>query len=734
MSNSAGVGTNMNLTGEKPKWKLPFGNVPDLVAKYYFRSDTPTGRSVEMPPPNAVTMFRQLIQSGAIVPDNQSAQNMAMSEGGVQNGQGSMFGPDVPFIEGLPGGMDAATWNALTARAEQKFQERVKQAEITGEWEGKSTLERERIEAEIKRDIFKNETDRYTAEQNVRQKDTDLSRLEQERLDARRAGDLDREQALNIEIDRQKRLREEMSGWIGGEGGQATLGREDQAFNQSVKAAELAANPRTGLQSWMMGQRQGLNGQPAVNFVPPTTSAPGQAQINPVNAWQMPGGTTTTAGQTPTSGAGQPNGFIPPTAAQKPGVNVGAPPPPPAYGMGSQVQSPTNLAGTGSPAVTASLTGTPEPEKKEPSLSGAGGGGYEYGTGGGIEDQLAAQQPQPWQATQMPNAGAGLPDGMMRAAVMPDGWQKMPYIPEGGTGMPLDRDMMQPMPWQQPGMAGIEPWQGMTPEQQIERARQLGQLPGGMNGIEPWQGATPEQQDERRRQLGQLPGGMNGIEPWNMPGGGRFQVPNAKEQMMRQMMQQRAQAQAANNQAAAALGRDPNAASLDPAAQQQQQWQVNALANAGQTGMMQEQRTAPQPVSQPMVPNPAAPAAAPAAAPQSGFAAAQQQTAQKTGPTATPTGQNQMPTTAFTETLMQGKAVPNQGNGQTQGAWWNASNFQNTANPGKWRVQDFMRGTRDEQQGALGAASFAGFTDDTSMDLMKKQLPQFSAPRSGRLA
>ena len=306
------AGTNMNLSGEKPKWKLPFGNVPDLVAKYYFRSDTPTGRSVEMPPPNAVSMFRQLIQSGAIVADNQAAQNMAMSEGGIQNGQTSMFGPDVPFIEGLPGGMDAATWNALTARTEQQWQQRKQTAELTGEWEGKSTLERERIEAEIKRDIFKNETDRYTAEQNVRQKDTDLSRLEQERLDARRAGDLDREQALNIEIDRQKRLREEMSGWIGGEGGQATLSREDQAFNQAVKAAELAANPRTGMQSWMMGQRQGLNGQPAVNFVPPTTSAPGAPEINPINAWTMPGGTTTTAGKTPTSGTGaQPTAFAP---------------------------------------------------------------------------------------------------------------------------------------------------------------------------------------------------------------------------------------------------------------------------------------------------------------------------------------------------------------------------------------------------------------------------------------
>ena len=123
-----------------------------------------------------------------------------------------------------------------------------------------------------------------------------------------------------------------------------------------------------------------------------------------------------------------------------------------------------------------------------------------------------------------------------------------------------------------------------------------------------------------------------------------------------------------------------------------------------------------------------------AAAPQSGFAAAQQQTAQKTGPTATPTAQNTLPTTAFTQSLMQGSAVANQGNSQTQGAWWNPQNFQQAANPGKWRVQDFNRGTRDEQQGALGAASQAGFSDETSMDLMKKQLPQFSAPRSGRLA
>ena len=45
MSQSAGLAGTMGLVNnERPSWGLPNGNVPDIVAQYYLRSDTPSGR------------------------------------------------------------------------------------------------------------------------------------------------------------------------------------------------------------------------------------------------------------------------------------------------------------------------------------------------------------------------------------------------------------------------------------------------------------------------------------------------------------------------------------------------------------------------------------------------------------------------------------------------------------------------------------------------------------------
>jgi hypothetical protein len=116
MSQSAGLAGTMGLVNnERPSWGLPNGNVSDLIANYYLRSDTPTGRSTETPPPEAVEAFRNAIAAGAVVPNNASAAAMAVSEGGIRNGDPSPFG--VPWIDGLPGGMTSDQWNALTAQA-----------------------------------------------------------------------------------------------------------------------------------------------------------------------------------------------------------------------------------------------------------------------------------------------------------------------------------------------------------------------------------------------------------------------------------------------------------------------------------------------------------------------------------------------------------------------------------------------------------------------------------------
>lgn len=286
---------------ERPTWSLPNGNVPDIVANYYFRSDTPTGRSVETPPGEAVDAFRQLIRAGAIVPTNASAQAMAQSEGGIQNGDMSLFG--VPFIDDLPGGMDASQWNALTARSAQQADERLRQAQLSGYFNGVPTLERQQVEQQYRLQEFQNATARQLADAQIRQHDTELVQAQQSLDDARRTGDLNRAAELERFIDTQKFAREQLAqqanqfgaslgeearqfnttatGYLYDANGNptgSTLSREQQAFQQQQVQAELASNPRNYIQALMSGARGGLQGQAPLNGVTPTTGALGAAQ------------------------------------------------------------------------------------------------------------------------------------------------------------------------------------------------------------------------------------------------------------------------------------------------------------------------------------------------------------------------------------------------------------------------------------------------------------------------
>jgi hypothetical protein len=302
MSQSAGLAGTMTLVNnERPSWSLPNGNVPDIVAQYYLRSDTPTGRSTETPPPEAVDAFRQMIAAGAIVPNNASAAAMAVSEGGVRNGDPSPFG--VPWIDGLPGGMTSDQWNANTARIDQISRQRIAEAEQTGMFNGVPTLERERIEAAIRSQVTQDETARMLATSEITRRERELDRLELERQDAVRAGDLDRAQALSIEIDRQKFNREELAQAagiaIGEVGGRSTLAAQQQAFEQQMSQAEMASNPRTAFQAWMFGQRGGLAGQPAGNQVAPTTALNQQGGVTGTSAFgQAQAGTNAAPGLT----------------------------------------------------------------------------------------------------------------------------------------------------------------------------------------------------------------------------------------------------------------------------------------------------------------------------------------------------------------------------------------------------------------------------------------------------
>ena len=312
--------------GEKPQWSVPYGLTFggwELVQKYFMRSDTPNGMSTDNIPPEAWQALTNAIRAGQVVPGNNAAAAIAVSSGGVQNGSMSPYG--VPWIDGLPGGMSSDQWNALTNR----INARVNEAQTSGFLDGVPTLDREKAMAAITSQITQDETARMLATSEISRRQQELDRLERERQDAIRTGDLNRAQELGIhQSDLQKQyadLNNNMAQWLTeqtgqvympgsvgvdangnpvqgtgtpGMTGQTTLSQQQQAFDQATKSAELAANPRTSLQAWMMGQRSGLNGQQAANQVAPTTTgqftmpggtgAFGQAQ----NATQAAGGLT----------------------------------------------------------------------------------------------------------------------------------------------------------------------------------------------------------------------------------------------------------------------------------------------------------------------------------------------------------------------------------------------------------------------------------------------------------
>jgi hypothetical protein len=275
MSQSAGLAGTMGLVNnERPSWGLPNGNVSDLIANYYLRSDTPTGRSTETPPPEAVEAFRNAIAAGAVVPNNASAAALAVSEGGIRNGDPSPFG--VPWIDGLPGGMTSDQWNALTAQANQKADERIRIGDLTGYFEGMPTLQRQQIEAQIRSQVLQDETATMLATSEVERRKRELDRLELERQDAVRSGDLNRAQDLTIHRDNLAKqyadLAQAAGIAVGEVGGRATLAAQQQAFEQQQARATNAANPRTALQDWIFGQRGGLQGQQPGNQLTPTTN------------------------------------------------------------------------------------------------------------------------------------------------------------------------------------------------------------------------------------------------------------------------------------------------------------------------------------------------------------------------------------------------------------------------------------------------------------------------------
>lgn len=161
-------------------------------------------------------------------------------------------------------------------------------------------------------------------------------------------------------------------------------------------------------------------------------------------------------------------------------------------------------------------------------------------------------------------------------------------------------------------------------------------------------------------------------------------------------------------------------------------FQAPGAAGAGMTAMQQT------PMAQPLQAGQAQPGMAPApgqpGAPISGTANNGMPQLPGAGPgVPQPTAPGQVAVSAFTTALNKNRLVPGSGEMQTQGGWQSMADLQQSVNPQKWRTQDFMRGKFSEQQGALGAASAAGFSDEDTKDWLKGGLPTFKAPGAGAM-
>jgi hypothetical protein len=544
---------------ERPTWSLPNGNVPDIVANYYFRSDTPSGRSSETPPPEAVEAFRNLVRAGAIVPTNQAAQAMVQSEGGIQNGDMSPFG--VPWIDDLPGGMDAAQWNALTARSAQEADEALRQAQLSGYFNGVPTLERQQIEQQYRLQEFQNATARQLADAQIRQSDVELQQAQQALDDARRTGDLNRAAALQQQLNQLTFEREQLAQQNNQFG--ASLGEQARQFD--IEAQQFQQTFGEGARQFDLttaeGQRQ-FNltfGEDARRF--DLTTAEGQRQFNAT--------------------------------------------------FGEQARQ---------------------------------------------FNQQQAQQD--WQFQQTFGEGARQFD-----LTTAEG-QRQFNATFGEQARQFDLTTAE----------GRRQFDLNFGEQARQYDRTLAQ-----------------QESEFGRTLGEQQRQFNTSETGYLYGANGQPTGTTLSREQQAFQQQQAQAEMAANP----------------------RNYVQALMTGARGGI----NGAP-PVN--------------ALAPTTALGAAQAQTALNAQPQTNAVGQY-IPTNSFQQALLTGQVVPNSGNIQTAGQWWNAQNLQQGFNPNQIRTQDYMRGSPDEQATFQSIGSFAGWSPEALDAQLRRNLPRFEAPTSGAI-
>lgn len=283
---------------------------------------------------------------------------------------------------------------------------------------------------------------------------------------------------------------------------------------------------------------------------------------------------------------------------------------------------------------------------------------------------------------------AGAPNMTMKMGEQV-GWQ---YVPGSGWQQTIAGQAQDLSEQQQAFAQQAEAAKAASNPRDYIYAQMLGNSRGGLNGMPATNQLTPTVQSPQTwmAQNGQMPGAAIGQNV------GQFlQQPGQPQPMMSGVPGPDGQMPQVGEMAGQPA---PGTQNLGQPNMQAQGFQAPGTAGAGMQGMQ------PQPMQMGM----------PGGMPQQ-------------------TATNQVGVSAFANALNRNRLVPGSGAIQGQGAWKTMQEIGKETNPMKWRAQDFMRGNTSERQQALGTASAAGFSDEDTMDMMKKSLPTFKAPGAGAM-
>ena len=668
---------------ETPEWEFPMGadRVPDDIRNIFLRSDAgPTGLNEfiqqEMQKnPGIIDRLRSMINMGIMRPKNAAAQNITTGYGGYRAGDQTPLGP---LINGMPSGLNESQLNTLANIIGSGVQYNLGLIEQSGYLDGMPTLERDRVMGELAQGWMEQAISQFreneVATHNRATENLDQQRVTNDNIQTmadifggQMVTDPATGQSTFQPTEEARQFNTTESGYLNG---QATLTREQQAFNQAKDVANLMSNPRNYMEAQMLqNARGGLTGMQPNNQVQQTTFGPATTanpQMGGAQQFQSPGGQFNQLPNLSTMQGGQqePNFFRETAQGGQ-------------QGQGFNTPTPQGQAATGQMNLS-------NPQQWSDMLTQAGG---QWGT---AQQGLNAVRSNPAWGGMMPQAGQ-LPGGI---GAGPAPWPGLPtgtqFRPPTGAG--ADEQIIR---IDDPG----------TDPQAAQRKRMLmGGQPGGAGDLERgltvvddsnW---TPEQRaqwaaqqqakpmpniQQRMAALGQ-PSGLGGDMAW-LHGGQAGPAENGASITGGMQGLPSGQAPAWGNLS----GQFGSLAGLK-----------NAFGQAGAGGVQQARQPG----------------------------AGGQNVAAANGPG------TQYATSNFTQSLLQNRVVPKTGGLAVGGQKMTMDQMKGAFNPNKVRTQDYLRGENSQQANfrSFGSA-VGGYSDEDLTGIMQKNLPSFKAPTAGRM-